>query len=329
MLMPLIGVIIPVYNVEKYLKQCIDSVLNQDFKDIEVILVNDGSKDSSGEICDYYQKKDSRVKVIHKKNGGLSDARNSGIKECISDYILFLDSDDYWKQNCLSEIAKCIENDVDIVFLTAAKYFEKTGKLEGKFETLDKGKIKNKSKKEVFEYLASSDKYPVSACTKLIRKNVIIENNLYFEKGLLSEDIDWSTKLFIAAEKFDVCLVEFYIYRKQREGSITNDIKLKSVQDLLYIIKKWSNKCKNNQISDDIKKSLLSLLSYEYVILLAHIFSLNKEEYSLVFDEIKELKWIIKYGKSKKVKLVKLLISIIGIKLSGKVLNKYIEMSDK
>ena len=136
--MPLIGVIIPVYNVEKYLEQCVDSVLNQSFKDIEIILVDDGSKDSSGEICDYYKEKDSRVKVIHKENGGLSDARNMGIRQCSSEYILFLDSDDYWKENCLEEIARCIEDNVDIVFLTAAKYFEQTGQIEEKFETLDK-----------------------------------------------------------------------------------------------------------------------------------------------------------------------------------------------
>ena len=327
--MPLIGVIIPVYNVEKYLEQCVDSVLNQSFKDIEVILVDDGSKDSSGEICDYYKKKDSRVKVIHKENGGLSDARNMGIRQCSSEYILFLDSDDYWRENCLKDIAQCIEDNVDIVFLTAAKYFEQTGEIEEKFETLDKNKVKNRSKREVFEYLASSEKFPVSACTKLIRKELIINNNLYFEKGLLSEDIDWSTRLLLAAEKFDVCYADFYIYRKQRDGSITNGIKLKSVQDLLYIIKKWAYKCKNKEIDLDVIESLLSLLSYEYSILLAHVFSINKEERKIVFDEIKELKWILRYGKSKKTKLVKTVTSFCGLNFSAALLNKYIIVSNK
>ena len=327
--MPLIGVIIPVYNVEKYLEQCVDSVLNQSFKDIEIILVDDGSKDSSGEICDYYKEKDSRVKVIHKENGGLSDARNMGIRQCSSEYILFLDSDDYWKENCLEEIARCIEDNVDIVFLTAAKYFEQTGQIEEKFETLDKDKVKNKSKREVFEYLASSEKFPVSACTKLIKKELIINNNLYFEKGLLSEDIDWSTRLLLAAEKFDVCYAEFYIYRKQREGSITNGIKLKSVQDLLYIIKKWAYKCKKKEIDLDVIDSLLSLLSYEYSILLAHLFSINKQERKIVFDEIKELKWILRYSNSKKTKLVKLVTNFCGLNFSAALLNKYIIVSNK
>lgn len=327
--MSVISVIIPVYNVENYLNQCVDSVLNQRFKDIEVILVDDGSKDSSGQICDDYKKRDPRVKVIHKENGGLSDARNIGIRVCSSEYILFLDSDDYWKENCLEDIAKCIENNVDIVFLTAAKYFQQIGKIEDKFESLDKDKIKNKSKQEVFSYLASTEKFPVSACTKLIRRELITKNNLFFEKCLLSEDIDWSIRVLLKAEKFDVCYAEFYIYRKQRKGSITNGIKLKSVQDLLYIIKKWANKCRNNEVDLEVKDSILSLLSYEYSILLAHLFSISKEERKYVFNDIKELKWILKYGKSKKTKLVKLAIDFCGINFSAALLNKYIVVSNK
>lgn len=90
------SIIIPIYNVEKYLRQCIDSVLAENFLDCEIILVNDGSPDGCGEICDEYANKYSHIKVIHKHNGGLSDARNAGIKEAKGDYLIFLDSDDYW-----------------------------------------------------------------------------------------------------------------------------------------------------------------------------------------------------------------------------------------
>ena len=90
------SIIIPICNVEKYLRQCIDSVLAENFLDCEIILVNDGSPDDCGEICDEYANKYSHIKVIHKHNGGLSDARNAGIKEAKGDYLIFLDSDDYW-----------------------------------------------------------------------------------------------------------------------------------------------------------------------------------------------------------------------------------------
>lgn len=236
--MPLISVIIPVYNVEKYLNQCINSVLNQGVKDIEIILINDGSTDNSGKICDEYAIKDNRIKVIHKENGGLSDARNSGINLAKGKYLLFLDSDDYWMEDSLFKIYDIAKKDTDIVFLTAAKFFDKSNIIEDTFECLDKDKIKNKTKEQVFNYLAQTDKFPVSACTKLIKRDLIVENQLFFEKGLLSEDIDWSTRLLLKANTFDVCDVDFYVYRKQRDESITDSIKLKNVKDLLYIIKK-------------------------------------------------------------------------------------------
>ena len=99
---PLISIIIPVYNVEKYLDKCINSVLMQTYKNIEILLINDGSTDSSGQICESYAKKDSRIKVIHKENGGLSDARNVGIEHSTGSYIMFVDSDDYIDCNMAS-----------------------------------------------------------------------------------------------------------------------------------------------------------------------------------------------------------------------------------
>ena len=119
----LISVIIPVYNVEEYLRECIDSVLNQTFSDFEVILVNDGSTDSSGEICDEYVEKDERVTVIHQKNGGLSVARNIGLSEANGKYVYFLDSDDYISENALATLLNIAENDSsDIVFFDAVSF---------------------------------------------------------------------------------------------------------------------------------------------------------------------------------------------------------------
>ena len=119
----LISVIIPVYNVENYLRECIESVLNQTFRDFEVILVDDGSTDSSGDICDEYVEKDERVTVIHQKNGGLSVARNTGLSEANGKYVYFLDSDDYISENALATLLNIAENDSsDIVFFDAVSF---------------------------------------------------------------------------------------------------------------------------------------------------------------------------------------------------------------
>lgn len=113
--MDLITVIVPVYNVEKYFKQCLDSIINQTYKNLEIILINDGSPDNCGKICDEYAKKDNRIKVIHKENGGLSSARNAGLDIATGEYISFIDSDDCVAENFIETLYKlCIENNCDI-----------------------------------------------------------------------------------------------------------------------------------------------------------------------------------------------------------------------
>jgi hypothetical protein len=106
-----VSVIVPVYNVEKYLKQCLDSIVDQTLEDLEIVLVDDGSVDSSGTICDEYAKKDTRIRVIHKENGGLSDARNAGLKYVTSPYVGFIDSDDYIDLDFYCGLLKQMEAD--------------------------------------------------------------------------------------------------------------------------------------------------------------------------------------------------------------------------
>ncbi len=322
--MPKIAVIIPVYNVEKYLGQCIESVINQDFKDMEILLIDDGSTDYSGKICDEYKGKDSRIRVIHKKNGGLSDARNVGIKEAVAEYLLFLDSDDYWMDNSLYEINKCIKENTEVIFLSMAKFFDRTNTMERNFEYLDENRIRNKSKREVFKYLSEINKFPGSACTKLVSRKTIIDNNLFFEKDLISEDIDWSIRLLLCCNEFDVCNIDFYAYRKQRNESISSNIKLKNVEDLLYIIEKWAKECKSGEIDFELSKYLLGLLAYEYIILMAHLYSINKAERKVIYKRTKDIKYILNYSNSKKTVMIKNLVKIIGFNLTAILLKLFI-----
>lgn len=112
---PLISIIVPVYNVDAYLKQCIDSILNQKYENFELLLVDDGSTDKSGDICDVYGKRDKRVRVFHKKNGGVSSARNVGLDNAKGDWIAFVDSDDIVTPSYLSGLYSDVKSDVDLV----------------------------------------------------------------------------------------------------------------------------------------------------------------------------------------------------------------------
>jgi len=312
----LISFIIPVYNVEKYLNECVESVISQKFSDYEIILVDDGSTDSSGQICDEYAEKYDFVSAVHKTNGGLSDARNAGLKTARGNYVLFLDSDDYIAENSLVAIADCISAySPDVVFLNANKFFP-----DGRIIPLGDGykaeKINGQDKKTVMMHLASLPKYPGSACTKAIRRQTILDNSLFFEKGLLSEDIDWTMRLFTVAESFSFCDTDYYYYRQRRVGSITNTKTIKNVQCLIYIIKKWSSK----DLSVPYQKEINSFVAYEYMVALLCYINLPKEDRKLLFKDFKEYKWVLKFGNTKKLKLVRLFCMFFGIGLTAKLL---------
>lgn len=186
----MISIIIPVYKVEKYLARCVDSVLNQTFSDFELILVDDGSPDKSPELCDEYAKKDSRVKVIHKTNGGLSSARNAGLEVCKGDYIFFIDSDDWLTDEKVLEefISKAEKENSDFVysFMNAAT------------DETQKAIRMNKRFKDNDKLFFLSNPYLFSACNKLY-KNTLLQF-LQFVPGRVNEDVDIIPLVFCHAK---------------------------------------------------------------------------------------------------------------------------------
>ncbi|KAF2785325.1 hypothetical protein SV13_00490, partial [Clostridium perfringens] len=262
--MALISIIIPVYNAEDYLEKCVNSVLVQEFKDIEIILVNDGSKDNSLEVCNNLKKRDSRIKVINKKNGGSSDARNFGIRESNGTYLMFLDSDDYWQgTNCLNNIVyKLKNNDIEVLLYGCTDYNVEIGEVYISRTGYNNDIITKSDKKEILEYLFKNNLFPGSAWITVTKRNFIIENNLFFTKGIKSEDIDWLLSVFLKANKFDSVDDYFYIYLRNRPNSITGSINKKSIEDLLYIIEKWSRIIEENKEYFYIKDYVNDYLSY-------------------------------------------------------------------
>lgn len=181
---PKISVIVPVYNVEQYLPRCIDSILDQTFTDFEVLLIDDGSTDNSGKICDEYAQKDNRIRVFHKKNGGVSSARNLGIDESKGELITFIDSDDWLKQNCLQKIITNIE-DVDLLVFSYTWVF-----YDGSTRTVTPKEMKAEGTNEIENFIlhlrhnsakANMFGYPWN---KVFRKNIVKQNNIKFEKDL-------------------------------------------------------------------------------------------------------------------------------------------------
>lgn len=213
-----ISVIVPVYNVEKYLEKCVDSLINQSYKNLEIILVDDGATDSSGTLCDKLQKKDERIKVIHKVNGGLSDARNAGLDIATGEYIAFLDSDDYVHKDLYSSLYTLMkDNDCDLGICNYVYVDEEGNSIAPVSDTL-KDEVINRD--EVIDKLMTKlNFYYVTAWNKLYKKSVL--DNIRFPKGKIHED-EYVAHYVLAASNKVVTTSNVYIYYVQRQGSITN-----------------------------------------------------------------------------------------------------------
>lgn len=255
-----ISVIIPVYNVELYVSECIRSVLMQDYKYLEVILIDDGSTDRSGEICDAYAAEDSRVKVIHKSNGGLSDARNAGIAAATGEYILFLDGDDLWGDSCAVStlVARVEKTKADVLNFSYTKWFEDTQIKQPYFHDVAEMPSFD-SVTDQLAYLSDNGLYIASACNKMIRRSLV--NSLPFELGVYSEDILWCAKLMLSADSMDFICANFYMYR-QRSNSIRHTINDKKCADLANSI--LSCVVLAGSGPEDKKKALMHYAAFQF-----------------------------------------------------------------
>ncbi len=319
---PFFSVIVPIYKVDKYIAQCIDSIIGQDFQKFELILVDDGSPDECGEICNIYAKDDERIKVIHKANGGLSDARNAGLMLASGNYIWFVDGDDFLLSNhaftyIYDEIK---ESDADVIFFSYKKFFEETAQYsKGLYDRLQNHLgIEESIKKNAYKALG---------CNKVVKRSIITRNQMSFPVGVLGEDLGWCADLLIYSDKI-VMIKESLLAYRQRAGSITHNKEQKSrckhLKNTIFMIEKTLSK-HNLDVHGTNKKSLvLNYLAYEYAWLLGESFPFWKE----LAAYIKRLSFLLDFDMGDKVKKVKVLKKIIGLKGAAMVLNLYIRFKN-
>ena len=262
---PLFSIIVPIYNVERYLEQCIESVLAQDYQNYELILVDDGSPDNSIDICTKYAKQYSNIVFIHKINGGVSDARNAGIQIARGEYLMFLDSDDYWEgTTILSNLQNIItENNPDVIFNYMSSVYP--DKIVNHYINRDKliGSFK-----EDFQGLYQDGIYLGFPFTKIMKRELIFKNQLFFIKGRTFEDVIWSFSLVKHIKDYAIYQNCFYMYRRERKGSISSIVTTKNqvslFQNLSDVITEIENMKLNNELLPGFKKYVDDI--YEYVI---------------------------------------------------------------
>lgn len=296
-----ISIIIPVYNVEKFLAQCVNSVIVQSYKNLEIILVDDGSPDKSPQICDDFAKRDSRIRVVHKTNGGLSSARNAGIKMATGDYLLFLDSDDYWdSSDAMKECAEiCSQHHPDVIMFGYKKFYQVESRTEVRgISVPDFNKVYD------IDNLLHADVFTTSACNKCVSRHLFTEYHLDFVENQLSEDIEYCIKIIKYADRFMVIDNPFYIYRQQNATSISSNIGVKNLRDIAEVLVKYSDESKKRPFKN--RPALLNYLALQYVLWMTISTLVKRKEQARLIDEMKKLWWLTEYDWCSYVKKVNL-----------------------
>ena len=308
------SVIIPVYNVEKYLRECVDSILAQTFTDYELILVDDGATDTSGAICDEYAQKDGRVQVIHQANAGLAVARNTGTNAAQGEYIVYIDSDDYiGTTDFLEKLSQKTKNGSDVILYGYKKYFESNQSF-GK-DICQYPILAQKENAEVISELLQADMYEGSAWTKTIRREFLQEHGIAFTPGMISEDSDWFLQVVTRAKTYDSVNEAFVVYR-QREGSISHAPKKKSLTDNIFILETWPKKFEEYGVSQALKDVLMSVLARYYANLLVLYTRFDKKETEPYYEQVKALGYLLQFSVTSRAKTVKFFHAVFGLRIT-------------
>ena len=298
--MPRLSIIVPIYNVEKYLSRCIESILNQTFKDFELILVNDGSTDNCKEICEKYKRMDSRIIVANKKNGGLSSARNLGIDISKGDYIGFVDSDDFIDVHMYEILLNTINAyDSDIVICDYYKVNEYDIKKYEKMKSNNKDiNVENINNIDAIERIITRDIKIVVAWNKIYKRSLF--DNLRYKEGVICEDEFLAHRIFYKCNKVSIINQKLYYYI-QRKGSIINSPFSSKDFDKIYAIKDrvdFLNEKKITNLIDKAEKSFMDYFVWNYFTGYQRLGNIEyelkrlKKEFNSVFYRILDNKFI-------------------------------------
>lgn len=311
------SIIVPIYNTEQYLEECLDSILKQEYDNYECVLVNDGSTDSSAEICKTYCNKDMRFKLLEQKNRGLSAARNVGIRYAEGEFIVLLDSDDFLKKEALKNLAEQIQQNPEenVIISTTYAYYEDTGELKERHWEQDKTLL---TSAETLWSTFEAEQFIVAAWTLTARRGWLIANQLFFEPGLLHEDELWFPQVVTVAGQVGVNRNPFYCGRCNRQGSIASTPNIKRIYDKIYIAQLLKNLAKNKKLADC--EGALKLRSAQ--IMVNVVKSLNAYNDSRLNAKAKESLYLLKQAPKAKYRMLFYMCCILGVNSVSKLLNR-------
>ncbi len=314
----LFSIIVPVYNVEKYIKECVESLLNQKTDSYEIILVDDGSKDKCPAICDNYAEKYDNIRVFHKQNGGLSDARNYGIERAKGDYLVFVDSDDWIADNALSVFSEILSvNPVDVLITRLTEvYPDNTVQKDTHFEEYLKEPL---TKERAINWIVTKSQNSWPSVKSVVSRSFVLKHNMRFPVGMLHEDVDWTAHLCLYAESYAGTGTEWYYHRMNRPGSITTAIKGKNISDTVLIASKFIEETENDE-SDSVKRIRERIMKSVYS-KLNLLKKCPKNEQDEVIKTVRDNVEIFKIAPKTKYKVFAAVLKMFGPRVALKLLN--------
>ena len=309
------SIVIPAYNVEKYLLKCVDSCLRQTYTNFELLIVDDGSTDRTPQLCEELGEYDNRIKIFHQENSGQSVARNFAVDRATGDYIMFLDSDDFWiDEFVLEKIVRHIAIDVDVVAFDIKKYFEDSNTYDASMDTFSGvGEEYISGQDFLRDVLSHRDKYEWFPC-KYAFKTEVWRSFARFPTGVLYEDTATVFKPFLFSGKVIVIKEPLYVYRVNRIGSSTNSVDIKSLKERINAARISIEYICKLDLESSLKDLLCNNQSLGFYEALIRSNDLNKNQKQLMYDEFKNNMFLCNYTTSKRQRFVFYLLKILGVK---------------
>ena len=311
------SIIVPVYNVESYLCECLESLVRQDYGDFEIVLVNDGSTDNSPNICKEYENRYNKVRYYSKDNGGLSDARNFGMKKAQGDYLIFVDSDDWIADETLKKFAKVLDTPVDVLITRITEvYPDEIRQMDADFQQFIDFPL---TQERAVEWIMKKTENSWPAVKYIVSRDFIDRNNLKFKIGRLHEDLDWTSNLCVFATSYAGFGEEWYYHRMERKGSITNSIKTKNITDTIEMTGDFF---KNNRDTGSYTISLIKeRMMFSVYAKLNEFKKCPKEDRKTVVDVIKNNYYIFTIAPKKKYQLFVKVMNLTGPSVALRLLS--------
>lgn len=293
-----VSIIIPVYNLEDYLRECIESILKQSYDNIELLLVNDESPDRSEAICKEYERQHSFIRVINKKNGGPADTKNVGIEHATGDYIMFIDGDDYWEIDFLGKLMDYLKRNprMEYVFFRYQFYYQQRNfKREQRYDIKEEG-VAKRTGAECLDYILSHTKqFQWFPWLGIIKKDFLLKHELFFTKGIKYDDILWTPHVFLRAKHVGYFDEAVYTYRLERPGQVTSIFSGPVMEENIYIAVYWYHMLQKYPMTETLKNKLSDSFTYRYYFAIWFGGFLPRKEKQKVTALLQEHRYLLAY----------------------------------